>query len=244
MPPDVHDIRVRRALGGVLPGPRVASGTTQGGVTVQERGERAERREQTALRIVEAAGIVIDREGYAGASIPEIQRAAGVSRGGFYHHFESKKAVGDAVLHRQHTFFARVAQASAGTPPSYWCQALIDVSYRYTDGILNDPVLRAAVRLSIEPGPYLTRDSYRSPLEAVTAILTAARDAGELQDHSDPQEAAQTLVGCYSGVQLLALALEERDQLHAQVAVMWRLVMPGLARPAVLARLRLDPPDS
>ncbi|MFI8177997.1 ScbR family autoregulator-binding transcription factor [Streptomyces microflavus] len=208
----------------------------------QERGDRAERREQTSLRIIEAAGVVIDREGYAGASIPEIQRVAQVSRGGFYHHFESKQAVGDAVLQRQRQFFTQVAQDSAGPVPDLWSQVLVDVSYRYTAGILDDPVLRAAVRLSIEPGPYLTRDSYQAPLEAVSAILTSAREAGELQDHADPDEAARTLVGCYSGVQLLALALAERDQLHAQVAAMWRLMMPGLAHPSILDRLRLDPP--
>ncbi|MFD3970369.1 ScbR family autoregulator-binding transcription factor [Streptomyces cyaneofuscatus] len=208
----------------------------------QERGERAERREQTARRIIEAAGIVIDREGYTGASIPEIQRVAGVSRGSVYHHFASKKAVGDAVLQRQRVFFEQVAQESAELAPALWCQVLVDVSYRYTTAILDDAVLRAAVRLSIEPGPYLTRDSYQAPLEAVAAILTAAREAGELQDHADPEEDARTLVGCYSGVQLLALALTERDQLHTQVAAMWRMCMPGLARRDVLDRLRLDPP--
>ncbi|WP_063895731.1 TetR/AcrR family transcriptional regulator, partial [Streptomyces luridiscabiei] len=196
-----------------------------------QSGDQADRREQTVQRIIEAAGIVIDREGYAGATTPEIQSLAGVSRGGFYHHFESKKAVGDAVLQRQRDFFTRVAQDSVGTVPDLWSQVLVDVSYRYTAAILDDPVLRAAVRLSIEPGPYLTRDSYRPPLDAVAMILTFAREAGELQDHTDPQEAARTLVGCYSGVQLLALALAERDQLHAQVAAMWRLMMPGLARP-------------
>ncbi|MEU0002167.1 ScbR family autoregulator-binding transcription factor [Streptomyces microflavus] len=209
---------------------------------MQERGEPAERRERTVQRIVEAAGIVIDREGYAGATTPEIQRLAGVSRGGFYHHFASKKDLGDAVLERQQQFFTRVAQDSAGPDPDLWSQVLVDVSFQYTAAILDDPVLRAAVRLSIEPGPYLTRDSYRAPLDAVATILTSAREAGELQDHTDPDEAARTLVGCYSGVQLLALALAERDQLHAQVAAMWRLMMPGLARPETLARLRLDPP--
>ncbi|MFH9698380.1 ScbR family autoregulator-binding transcription factor [Streptomyces globisporus] len=210
-----------------------------------ERGERAERREQTALRIVEAAGIVIDRKGYTAASIPEIQDVAHVSRGTVYHHFASKEELGDAVLARQAAFFEQVAEsAGSGPAPELWLQALIEISHRYTASILDDPVLRAAVRLSIEPGPYQTAASYAGPLSAVTAVLDSARTAGELQDHVDPDEAARTLVGCYSGVQLLAMALVERDTLHQQVAAMWSLIMPGLARPDVLPRLRLDLPDS
>lgn len=163
MLPDAHV-----SLRGLLPGPRVASGTTtEGGVTVQERGERgerAERREQTAQRIVEAAGIVIDRKGYTAASIPEIQDVAQVSRGGFYHHFASKQELGDAVLARQAAFFERVSkQTESGPAPTLWLQALTDISHQYTASILNDPVLRAAVRLSIEPGPYQTAESYAAP---------------------------------------------------------------------------------
>lgn len=240
MLPDAHV-----SLRGVLPGPRVASVATEGGVTVQERGERAERREQTAQRIVEAAGVVIDRKGYAAASIPEIQDVASVSRGTVYHHFASKQELGDAVLARQGAFFAQVAARAGSAPaPMSWLQALIDISHQYTASILTDPVLRAAARLSIEPGPYQTAESYAGPLRAVTAVLESARTAGELQDHVDPAEAARTLVGCYSGVQLLAMALVERETLHQQVSAMWSLIMPGLARPDVLARLRLDPPNS
>ncbi|WP_331728532.1 ScbR family autoregulator-binding transcription factor [Streptomyces anulatus] len=207
---------------------------------MQDRGER------TVERIVEAAGIVIDEKGYAGATTPEIQRLAGVSRGGFYHHFTSKEQLGDAVLDRQHAFFAKVAEqtASGGAARKLWLQTLIDISHLYTASILEDPVLRAAVRLSIEPGPYQTAESYASPLGAVTAVLETARAADELQDHVTPEEASRTLVGCYSGVQLLALALDERDALHQQVSAMWALIMPGLARPAVLTRLRLSAPPA
>lgn len=232
--------------GSALPGARVASDTTEGGVTaMQENGDHGDRREQTAQRLVEAAGVVIDRAGYAGASTPEILRQAGVSRSALYHHFEGKKQLGDAILDRQHEFFQKISeQAAAGPAPQFWLQALIDISHLYTAGILEDPILRAAVRLSIEPGPYLTAESYASPLGAVTALLESARAADELQDHVTPEEASRTLVGCYSGVQLLALALDERDALHQQVSAMWALLMPGLARPAVLARLRLSAPPA
>ncbi|MFJ1802919.1 ScbR family autoregulator-binding transcription factor [Streptomyces sp. NPDC088180] len=212
---------------------------------MREHGESGDRGEHTARRLVEAAGVVIDRTGYAGASTSEILRRAGVSRGALHHHFEGKEQLGNAILDRQHAFFRQISeQAHAGPAPRVWLQALIDVSHLYTAGILEDPVLRAAVRLSIEPGPYLTAESYAGPLGAVTAVLESARAADELQDHVTPEEASRTIVGCYSGVQLLALALDERDALHQQVSALWALIMPGLARPAVLTRLRLSAPPA
>lgn len=210
-----------------------------------ESGEAGHRREEMVRRLVEAAGVVIDRNGYAAASTPEIVRQAGASRGALYHHFQSKEQLGDAILKRQREFFEQVSeQAGSGPVPQVWLQALIDISHHYTASILDDPVLRAAVRLSIEPGPYQTAESYAAPLGAVTAVLESARAADELQDYVQPAEAARTLVGCYSGIQLLALALAEREGLHEQVAAMWRMCMPGIARENVLTRLRLGPPES
>ncbi|MET8656921.1 MULTISPECIES: TetR/AcrR family transcriptional regulator [Streptomyces] len=212
---------------------------------MREHGESGDRGERTVRRLVEAAGAVIDRAGYSGASTQEILRRAGVSADAFHVHFEGKEQLGNAILDHQHAFFRRISeQADAGPAPEVWLQALIDISHLYTAGILEDPVLRAAVRLSIEPGPYLTAESYAGPLGAVTAVLRSACAADELQDHVTPEEASRTIVGCYSGVQLLALALDERDALHQQVSAMWALIMPGLARPAVLTRLRLGAPPA
>ncbi|MFJ4609552.1 TetR family transcriptional regulator [Streptomyces griseus] len=204
---------------------------------MKERGEAGDRREEMVRRLVEAAGIVIDRNGCAAASTLEIVRQAGASRGALYHHFQSKRQLGDAVLYCQRRFFEQVSeQAWAGPAPQVWLQTLIDISHHYTVGILDDPVLRAAVRLSIEPGPYQSVES--------SAVPESARVADELQDYVQPAEAARTLVGCYSGIQLLALALAEGDGLHAQVTAMWRMCMPGIARKNILTRLRLGPPGS
>ncbi|MFJ1590916.1 ScbR family autoregulator-binding transcription factor [Kitasatospora albolonga] len=202
-----------------------------------------DRAEQTVRRIVEAAGVVIDRDGYAGAATPEIQRIAGVSRGGFAHHFPTKADLGDAILARQHTYFRRVAErAESGPPPDLWLQALVDISFDYAYSIIRDPVMRAAVRLSTEPGPYQSAESYATPLSAVTSVLESARRAGEVQPHVDPASVALTLVGCFSGVQIVSLALADREGLDRQVSAMWSVCMPGVARPEVFTRLRLEPP--
>ncbi len=59
---------------------------------MQQRGEA------TRARILEAALDQFAAHGYEAASVDEICARAGVSKGAFYHHFESKQALFLALL--------------------------------------------------------------------------------------------------------------------------------------------------
>jgi AcrR family transcriptional regulator len=59
-----------------------------------------QRAEETHTRILEAALEGFARYGYDATSVAEICRRAGVTKGGFYHHFPSKQAVFLAMLER------------------------------------------------------------------------------------------------------------------------------------------------
>jgi len=48
---------------------------------------------KTRARILDAAGSTIARQGYAATSVEDICQAAGVTKGGFYHHFSSKQTL-------------------------------------------------------------------------------------------------------------------------------------------------------
>ncbi|RDZ28435.1 TetR/AcrR family transcriptional regulator [Lysobacter silvisoli] len=49
------------------------------------------------IRLLEAARDVIRAQGYAATSVDDLCRAAGVTKGAFFHHFENKDALGVAV---------------------------------------------------------------------------------------------------------------------------------------------------
>lgn len=51
-------------------------------------------------RIMDAAQTLVVRHGFAGTSIDTILSAADASKGAFFHHFESKEALGEALLRR------------------------------------------------------------------------------------------------------------------------------------------------
>lgn len=69
----------------------------------------------TRNRILDAAQAIVMRQGFAGASVDAITAEAGVTKGAFFHHFDSKLALGrelvrryaDADIDHLETFMAR-----------------------------------------------------------------------------------------------------------------------------------------
>ena len=62
------------------------------------RSRRDEYTEATRQALLAAGKEIFAREGYQAAGIEAISRAARVTRGAFYHHFEDKQALFDAVV--------------------------------------------------------------------------------------------------------------------------------------------------
>src|SRR6516165_5036329 len=73
----------------------------------------AQTRTETRARLLDAARDVIRANGYAGSTVDDICTAAGVSKGSFFHYFDSKEELGIAALER---FGAMAAPLSAPAP--------------------------------------------------------------------------------------------------------------------------------
>lgn len=61
---------------------------------------RAEEKQASHARIVRSAGRLLRKRGLAGASVTRVMRGAGLTIGGFYAHFRSKRAMDVEVLQR------------------------------------------------------------------------------------------------------------------------------------------------
>src|SRR6266540_4787542 len=74
-----------------------------------------ERGSATRQHILAVATEEFLSHGYAGSSLSDLIRAAGITKGAFYHHFPSKEALAvEVVRARQAEETAMVVQASAG----------------------------------------------------------------------------------------------------------------------------------
>jgi TetR/AcrR family transcriptional repressor of nem operon len=74
---------------------------------------RAYNSAETRTKLLEAARDVIRAKGYTATTVDDICAAAGVTKGAFFHHFESKERLGVAAVER----FEAMASALFGSAP-------------------------------------------------------------------------------------------------------------------------------
>jgi AcrR family transcriptional regulator len=171
-------------------------------MTAQQRGE------ETRNRILDAALASFSRYGYDAASVSEICRRAGVTKGGFYYHFPSKQALFLELLERWlDSIDAQMdATRSGDTVP----EQLVDMT-----GMMRGVFQEAGGRLTIFL-EFLT-EAARSPVvwQATVApfrkyhaffarMIKEGVQEGSLRD-ADPELASNVLLSFVVG--LLALGL-------------------------------------
>lgn len=191
---------------------------------------RQERAIRTRRAILEAAAVVFEKRGYGAATITEILKVAGVTKGALYFHFESKESLALGVLSEQDQAFTVPEQSTK-------VQELVDTALVHAYRVRTDPLVRAGVRLSLDQhaegvdrtGPFLR---WR---ESTTELLTAAKQRGELLPHVVLTETADVYVGAFAGLQFMSQTLSGHADLEQRIAALQRHLMPSICVPAVLA---------
>ncbi|GAA3154495.1 ScbR family autoregulator-binding transcription factor [Streptomyces rectiviolaceus] len=192
-----------------------------------------ERALRTRRAILTAAAEIFDDFGYEAATMSEILRRAGVTKGALYFHFTSKEQLASEVLHEN-------AQVPAVPPQRLKLQEAADRGLLLAYLMVRDPVLRGGVRLALE---YVGQDKldrsvpFQDWAEESLRLLELAKSAGELQPHIDPGELAEVFVGAFAGTQLMSHALSGRADLNERVVALYRVLLAGIAAPGVMAEL-------
>src|SRR4051794_38128836 len=88
----------------------------------RERRTQAQRSEATISDLVATARELFATKGFAGTSIEDMVRAAGVTRGALYHHFENKTDLFRAVLEAEARKLADRIVAAAERKRDPWKQ--------------------------------------------------------------------------------------------------------------------------
>lgn len=193
-----------------------------------------ERAVRTRRAVLEAAASVFAEHGYTAATVADILKAAGVTKGALYFHFDSKEALAKGILEVQ------VDQALP--EQEIKLQEMVDVAMSVAHRLKHDLVLRAGARLSADP---VGRKHYGSAwslwVERLTDILDEAHRRGETLAHVVPREIAEMVVGAFNGVQLYSQLETDLQDVEHRVSVLLKHLLPSIASPAVLMRLDVAP---
>ncbi|WP_245578809.1 TetR/AcrR family transcriptional regulator [Cucumibacter marinus] len=149
----------------------------------KQRIPNATRTERTRTALVSAARELFAAKGFAETGTPEIVKAARVTRGALYHHFEGKTALFRAVIEAEAEAVARAIETRT-TEPASARDALIDGANAFFDAMS----VSGRARLLLIDGPATLGHEEMNRIDRATGGaeliegLAYARDHGELRD--------------------------------------------------------------
>ncbi|WP_405012708.1 TetR/AcrR family transcriptional regulator [Kitasatospora sp. NBC_01539] len=167
------------------------------------RRTQADRSGTTTRQIVTAAAERFGGAGYAAVSIDDVARAAGLTKGAVYHHFDGKTALLRAVFAQADEDRARrLAEAAAGLGPR---AALRAGCHAFLQGCL-DPAARQILLLD---GPAVLGWAEVRAIEAEHSVALLERGVARAMPGHDPGIRTHLLLGalCEAGM-LLARAAD------------------------------------
>jgi AcrR family transcriptional regulator len=179
-----------------------------------------ERSEATRTALVGAARPLFAERGYAGVGTEEIVRAAGVTRGALYHHFEGKRDLFEAVYEQiERELTERIAERVLGAGPDSPLAAM-RLGAEMLLAACTEPEVQ---RVALLDGPsVLGWDRWREigleyGLGLLEALLKAAIEAGEIRDQP-VRPLAHVLIGALDEAAMLVGRAEDPDRAQAEVA--------------------------
>ncbi|MFJ6721876.1 ScbR family autoregulator-binding transcription factor [Streptomyces sp. NPDC091259] len=222
-----------------------------------------ERSERTRRRLVFAGAELFHRHGYANATLGDIARAAGVTKGALYFHFASKDDLADAVQRKGCRLLQEAVTGlrEGGASP---LQALIDTTHWLARTLHEDAAIPASFRITKECAGQepAVLDFHEAWLASVCGLLRMARDAGELAGAGfdgdgrfggdaelagagagelgpERWEEAEALVAAaLSGIEVLSGTGLSYEELRRKVAALWGLLLPSLVGAARVGEYR------
>jgi len=193
---------------------------------------QAERTEATRAALIAAARPLFAERGYAGVGTEEIVRAAGVTRGALYHHFDGKRELFEAVYEQLE---AELAERIAAGAFAANAEAPIEALRAGVEMALRASTEPEVQRIALLDGPaVLGWDRWREiaaryGLGMVEATLQAAIDAGEIAAQP-ARPLAHVLMGALDEAAMLVARAENPESMRVEVGRTLDFLLGAIAR--------------
>jgi AcrR family transcriptional regulator len=159
--------------------------------------------------------------GYAGTSLSDLIRAAGITKGAFYHHFPSKEALAvEVVRARQAEETAAVVQASAGHDRAVdqlraAVQAASDLKELDQGEATSLQRLCAELAEDAELAPQIAKicDTW---IDTAAGLVGRAQLQGDIRADVDAHQAAEVLVATFLGAEQQCVMTARHDDFRTE----------------------------
>jgi AcrR family transcriptional regulator len=199
---------------------------------------RQVRSEATRRKILDAAIDVFHEVGYAGADRAAIIERTGMTKGAFYHHFDSIESLAAAIIEEgAELVLSTLATLSDSFSPAL--ENIVHGTFVTADLFASDPVARTAEQLSLALGRFNNTAGvvYTKRLEAMTAGVSRAIAEGDVKEGLDPQAVGESIIGATLGTQVVIQMMSGGD-IIGRLTRMWELLLPAIVTDASQAYYR------
>lgn len=188
---------------------------------------RQARAEATRGKIIDAAVALFTDSGYGDTDLSAIVRQAGITKGAFYYHFESKEQVADAIIAEGNIRLRKVF-FDADQSSSSALQGLILATFGVARLMRADLLVGTGNLLvqSLGQVGHAGQGLYPDWVEVFTGYLKTVAAQGDLRSDVDAVEAGETVCASVLGSHLLSDALG--DDVCGRLARAWRVLIVAL----------------
>ncbi len=190
---------------------------------------RTRKGEQTRAKLVKAAKLVFERDGFLDARISDIAKRARVSYGAFYHYFESKEQIFREVAEAQEELLTAPAPTSAAGPGVDSPRARIhQANRRYLERYRDEARIMGIIEQVSRYDPYVnaarmeTQKHFAQRSERAIRRLQSQGLADRRVDPAIAADALGSMVGRFAELWLTQGYREyDFDQALDQLSLLW-----------------------
>ena len=177
-----------------------------------EKKRRSRDPERTRERLLQAGYREIYRSGFQSASIDNILAATNVTKGALYHHFQSKEALGHAIIDEvvatlpRDRWFHPLERSTDKNPIDALISVVQAIPTRPKDIKGGCPLVNLAQEMSPLDEQFRKRLEriFHAWQEAIATVLRRGQSQGTVRRDLLPEEAATFLIAMVEGYEVLA----------------------------------------
>jgi AcrR family transcriptional regulator len=204
---------------------------------------RQVRSEATRRKILDAAVDVFTEVGFAAADRGAIIERTGMTKGAFYHHFDSMESLATAIIEDgSNLVVSELSAMSDSFSPAL--ENILHGTFVTADLFATNKVVRTAEQLTLAFGKFNDTTStgtsytaYAAWIEAMTAEARRAIAEGDIREELDPLVVSESIIGATFGARMMGQTGDGND-LVRRLTQMWELLFPAIVTEASLGYYR------